>query len=328
MLMTGMLGIGGCAPTMPSDAPYPDCCAGEITIARLQVQPLRVTVLAGAGVTFSAQASGFSGSIRYQWRRSQDGGATWADLPGATGSTYTLAATSLADDGAMFQAWATSDGSTAFDSARLSVSAHEGLIFEDGEFDPSHWSVTPFGDSAVPAPVQTSGRVVTGGNPGAYRKMVFVIPPQQGVTPDSLGTARVLWSSNLATYDPLAQGAIHVIDYTEDGIWLSGESVYQNAAYPGTAGSALLIEQAGRTYIAQTWRVATPQWRRISGSASLLPGDFELIAGIACRTGESCPDFSTSGLPIRFGYYRVAFGFPGDAVAHGMDNWKVTVWRK
>jgi hypothetical protein len=31
---------------------------------------------------------------------------------------------------------------------------------------------------------------------------------------------------------------------------------------------------------------------------------------------------------MRFGYWRISYGMPGDTVAHGIDNWKVTVWRR
>jgi hypothetical protein len=29
-----------------------------------------------------------------------------------------------------------------------------------------------------------------------------------------------------------------------------------------------------------------------------------------------------------FGYLHTAYGEPGQSVVHGIDNWKVTVWRR
>ena len=31
---------------------------------------------------------------------------------------------------------------------------------------------------------------------------------------------------------------------------------------------------------------------------------------------------------MRFGYWRISFGSPGTTIAHGIDNWKVTVWKR
>ena len=31
---------------------------------------------------------------------------------------------------------------------------------------------------------------------------------------------------------------------------------------------------------------------------------------------------------MHFGFRRISYGVPGDAIAHGIDNWKVTVWRR
>jgi hypothetical protein len=47
------------------------------------------------GSVLSTDAGGWDGngvpvSLAYQWQRSADDGATWADIPGATGATYTL----------------------------------------------------------------------------------------------------------------------------------------------------------------------------------------------------------------------------------------------
>ena len=46
------------------------------------------------------------------------------------------------------------------------------------------------------------------------------------------------------------------------------------------------------------------------------------------EVGETCPDFSASAAPMRFGYWRISFGGPGGSIAHGIDNWKVTVWKR
>lgn len=93
------------------------------------------------------------------------------------------------------------------------------------------------------------------------------------------------------------------------------------------------MSQNGRRYIAggptlcgaSTW-----------SSTTLIPGtfaatDFALIDGPACGAAESCPNFGANGMPIRFGFAngnQGTAGFAGASGGFGIDNWKVTVWRK
>jgi hypothetical protein len=64
--------------------------------------------------------------------------------------------------------------------------------------------------------------------------------------------------------------------------------------------------------------------------SSLAAQDFVLLDGPACGAGDSCPDFSASAAPLRFGFVRNSQALAGVAgtIAHGIDNWKVTVWRR
>lgn len=64
-------------------------------------QPGSATVSAGATASFGVAATG--SDLTYQWRRSNDGGQSFADINGATGSSYEFA-TALADSGAQFRA--------------------------------------------------------------------------------------------------------------------------------------------------------------------------------------------------------------------------------
>jgi glucose/arabinose dehydrogenase len=80
--------------------------------------PASVTVSAGQPASFSVAASG-TAPLSYQWQR--NGG----DIPGATATTYTLATTSLADDGAVFTAVVTNAaGSATSNGATLHVTSN------------------------------------------------------------------------------------------------------------------------------------------------------------------------------------------------------------
>ncbi len=282
------------------------------------IEPAYITAQVGAPVTYTVATSNLAGSLSYQWRRSSDGGSTFVEIPGATGQTYSLASVSLGDDGALFAATVRgSNGSASSSRGHLAVSSSPGIVFEDAEFLPAAWVVSPLPDPGQVAFMHSEERIAQGGNPGAFRKMFFQIPPDAG-------WARLFFLSTSATYDPASQGAVRLIDYSEDCVALQGsEFAFTN--------SSLVIEQGARRYVADITMPAScvlPVWGSAASRASLGVQDFVLVDGPACSTGESCPDFSASALPLHFGYRRVSFGTAGDSIAHGIDNWKVTVWRR
>ena len=101
-------------PTTPADSGAQFACVvtnagGSVTsdAATLTVvvppvitsHPSDRTVVEGQAATFSVTATGYA--LVYQWRRSDDGGSTWSDIPGATNPTYGLLTTPN-DDGAQF----------------------------------------------------------------------------------------------------------------------------------------------------------------------------------------------------------------------------------
>jgi alpha-tubulin suppressor-like RCC1 family protein len=84
--------------------------------------PASLTVTAGQPATFSVTATG-SAPLAYQWQRSDDGGATFAPVAGATGSQFTLMA-ALGDHNAQFRVVVTNAfGSVTSSAAVLSVVA-------------------------------------------------------------------------------------------------------------------------------------------------------------------------------------------------------------
>lgn len=316
--LASIVGSGGVA-FMPSDCPPGYDCSAPPPMLAVAVQPPYATVVVGSAVTYTGTASNVTGTVGYQWSRSSDGGASFVDIDGATGRAYTVAAANLADDSSMFRLTVRDGGATlARAIGHLAVSTTPGLVFRDTEFNAADWLVTPFGNAAAPAPGHSEDSPTSGGNPGAYRKMVIQIAPQSGA-------GRVLYTSLVATYDPGAQGAIRLIDYAEDGISLQPNDTTSTR-------STMLLEQAGRRYIANMRNdaidVIPTSWSSNQSRASLRAADFNLIDGQVCQSGEACPDFSAQGASMRFGYWRISSGFQGDMVAHGIDNWQVTLWRQ
>jgi hypothetical protein len=110
-----------CNPTIGSPSIPP------IPVA--SVQPQRITVQVGVGVTFTVQTAGID-NPSYQWKRSSDGGHTYVDIPGATGPAYTLAGVNLSDDAALFRVdvQANGGGTIAQAVGRLAVSSMPGAV--------------------------------------------------------------------------------------------------------------------------------------------------------------------------------------------------------
>jgi hypothetical protein len=63
-----------------------------LRVISISQQPQPQTVIEGQSATFSITAAITSGSLNYQWQRSQDNGNNWSTIVGATSSSYTTPA--------------------------------------------------------------------------------------------------------------------------------------------------------------------------------------------------------------------------------------------
>ena len=92
-----------------------------ITVPGITLQPLGQSVTAGQSATFTVTASGIP-APSFQWQENTGGG--WGDITGATTSTLTLTAVTLADDGNEYRCVATNGaGSATSNAATLTVTA-------------------------------------------------------------------------------------------------------------------------------------------------------------------------------------------------------------
>lgn len=318
----GLLGIVGSGSV---DAPecsfFSNTCNPVIgpidPIAIAAVAPARLSVQAGSTAAFSASSNLSAAS--YQWQRSSDGGQNFVDIAGATASVYTLSNVQLSDDAVVFRVRVQGGSSTATATGRLAVSALPGVVYEDIDFQAAGWAVTAIAEPAQGGPTHSEERLPAGGNPGAYRSMVHAMTAGPSVL-------RVFHASLAASYDPAAQGAINVIDYREDCIRQgTGTSTSNVQITP-------LLEQGGRRYVTRGTPLCVLQpWTSITGFVSLGAADFVQVDGPACQAGASCPDFAATAGPLRFGFTRrveLPAGQTAGTVVHGIDNWKVTVWRR
>lgn len=295
---------------------YPDSCAPPPPAPpSVSVVPPSVTAQVGTVVTFMAVPANFSGAVSYQWRRSSDGGTSFVNIAGATAKNYTLASVNLADDGAVFMALAWQGASAAVQAtSTLRVSATPAVVFADGDFPADHWQASPAIVAGYPPFTHVEERVDAGGTPAAFRKMTVQVAPGSSVS-------SVTHLSITSVYDPRTQGAISSIDYAENcNLLSSSETSY--------AESAVFFEQSGRRYVsdASPTPCMSATWTALA-QYGLQQQDFRLFDGPACAASD-CPDFSATAAPVRFGYRRTTFGSPGTTVEQGIDNWRVTVWRR
>jgi len=194
------------------------------------------------------------------------------------------------------------------------------VVLSDGEFAAADWTtaVVSFGDGGTP----TVDQVLTGGNPGSFRRIDLAIRAAPSPT-----TFSALWLFNIydaAGYDPATQGAILSIDYGEDSIYLGGQN---DLGVPlGTSNGAhavsIALVQNGILYTSTAYLANSESWtsRAFTGLGA---GDFFRADGAA-----GSPDFSSTGAPMQLGFLDRVSGSVGGIgfdTATGIDNWSVTI---
>jgi hypothetical protein len=312
--IVGSGGGAGCAL-----APGP--CAGDFPDEPQQpiVEPAEPTVQVGGAVTFSVQTPGLTGAT-YQWLRAAKASAPVV-IAGATGATYTLAGAQLPDDGATFHVsvLAGFEGKAVLltsSGGALAVSSMPGVVFKDSEFLAADWASAALAEPAIGGPTYEASSAQAGGDAGAYRHVTIAMP-------GGVSSLLVFGTYQGASYDPATQGAIYVVDLSEECIALPG--------FLGV-GPSLLAEQDGRRYAAGNGSTCDAVWRQQKFFPPRYTArDFRQVDGPACPPGEACPDFSALGKPLRFGFVNGnagSAGVPGVSGGFGIDNWKVTVWRR
>jgi hypothetical protein len=190
------------------------------------------------------------------------------------------------------------------------------VVIFDGTFNPGDWSVQEYSQQGAS---QTHAQSLTGGNPAAFRSMQHILPPP----PSGQAGIDVIHVYEAQSYDPSTQGAIDHLDYSEDTVLLDlPHRLTYLASYP-------VIVQDGRVYQSSysVQVVDTRSWT--NGSLSGLKAtDF-----FALDYSVGTPDFSTSGGPMKFGFWRGSSRFrdwpvPADQTLiyeHGIDNFTVTI---
>jgi subtilisin-like proprotein convertase family protein len=93
--------------------------------AAITAQPASTTVCVSTPVNFTVTASG-DPTLAYQWQLSTNGGATWANIAGATTNSYSLPGVVAADNGKKFRCYVTNGCPSSDTSAAATLTAATG----------------------------------------------------------------------------------------------------------------------------------------------------------------------------------------------------------
>jgi hypothetical protein len=185
------------------------------------------------------------------------------------------------------------------------------VTLSDTVFAPSDWTLTLERSHGSGGGGSVSQNL-SGGNPGAYRRM------QQSVnaSPGSISGVTFFHGCVAKTYDPAVSGGVSSVDFYMDAKQFDPPS----GSAPGQGVSAA-IRQGGVVYLAGGFSTQAPTWTSHS-SVGLTEVDFTEVTVFAN------PDFSATGLPFEVGFVTQVSSFFGPAVTTdvGYDNFRFDLW--
>ncbi len=192
--------------------------------------------------------------------------------------------------------------------------------FVDDAFENADWTLlvrtTGWGGSAV------GEQVNEGGNPVDHRT---VVTRHNGAPGGGRTCTYALSVKDSAVYDPSVEGSIASIDYEEDARPVASG---QDTGPVICQGDACYLSFAASTGPLGDWQTAQ--------RGRLLAEDFVRVdpsVGGSGLVSDAHPDFSATGAPIEFGFYRSicvnggTFGVGSGQSEAGIDNWLIRVHR-
>lgn len=254
---------------------------GAAVAPAITVQPASQSVEAPSAASFSVTATGTA--LQYQWQRSTDGGATWADVTGATASTHTTAATTVAMNNERYRVVITNAGGSATSAAAV-LSVTPTPVLPTFTAHPSSQSVNA-GDAAAftvtaigtPTPALQWQRSTDGGTTWA---------PIAAATDATYNTGATTAAQDGERYRAIASNSAG--SATSDSALLSVSSPTApaitsqpaNATIIAGQGASFIVGVSGTPTPALQWQLSTDQgatWGNINGATSDL---LSLPAGV------------------------------------------------
>ena len=198
------------------------------------------------------------------------------------------------------------------------------FTYSDSTFNDEDWKITSF--------LRGNGRVVTGNQitsgDNQFRQVINTSGTDPRMTSYTIGFHQQIG----AVYNPQLQGAISSLDYSENSILFGG---YYNGQTTGVA-----LKQDGKVYAFGVGVTSERNWTTKSVN-NLQESNFSLVGKVAedldlastvapvdYGSGSDRPDFSSTGSPIGFGFFRSNTACPtcgSYRIVAGIDNWSVTI---
>jgi hypothetical protein len=188
-------------------------------------------------------------------------------------------------------------------SSRLHAQA---IVYSESNFNAEDWTFLSFATAGGAA---AATQISSGGNSGAYLEISLSMQAGAG--------GAVVWGfQNAAVYDPGSQGAIASVGYMED---------VKKGGANQAAGAALL--QNGFRYWRFTWETDPATWITRIATPDVEFSGYFLDGTQDNGSNPTHPDFSGTGSPITFGFYRNIQGVAESTFTtlSGLDNWQTTV---
>jgi hypothetical protein len=192
---------------LPDDTLIFDYGTSNLPLAVTQ-QPQNVTVTTGQNATFGVTASG-TAPLNYQWQSSPPGGSGFANIGGATATSYTTPPTQLSDSGTQFLCVVTNPFGVATSSAAtLTVRSATPFVtsktlgFVRNNF--AGWVGMQIQVGASPLTVTALGRIVAPGNSRTHTVKIASVTTGQDIPGGSAAVNTTLGSTGNFVYGTLA----------------------------------------------------------------------------------------------------------------------------
>lgn len=203
----------------------------------------------------------------------------------------------------------------------LSGTAQASVVYNDGTFAPANWASTLVTDANGIGSSVNQYQSLAGGNANEFMRIEMTL-----VASAPGGSVFSLNRNVNASYNPVTQGFITSINYSEDS------KNFQPGTTGNVQGSGLLIEQSGKVYIQRNPILVMPNpgftnWA-LNSAPGLVASDLWEVTGTGIIISNSNPDFSATGGIMQLGFWRGASS--GNAVGTGLrdagiDNWHVEI---
>ena len=260
-------------------------------IPLITAAPVDAVAPIGQPATFNAVAVG-NPAPTLQWQTAFETGGPWTDIAGATGGSYTVAATTVADDGRLVRAVATNANGSASATATLNISATAlapGFSEQPADITRATGATATFDAHGYGAPsvayqwqVSTDGGTTFGNVNGATGRIYTIA--QAGAADDGK-RLRVVVTNSLGTATSRA-ALLSVMDPPALAAFSAGERWR-----PGVTG-AYLVARATGSQLNYQWQLGISANGAPADVAGATARDFVLPASTPAAIDQACVTIS------------------------------------